>query len=475
MEKYDNHLSFDLPNGYLVERGMGNDGQPIFQICHGKYLDENSAEQYQHHARILMRGNPTFNVNNNDKYITLSRSIENFFWVESETIEFIIKATVVTAYLCLKRDDISYVIVGFEVGEESVYSERSIEWIEFLNCIYASIRLDGVKGDFEPLSAKMIERIMIDRDEQADENNSIPVAKPFEGQHTNLDTRINMARMWAAMGAQFRVTNREMECAFEPINDNVGVEGRLKSIFSTISKEKIESFSLSQTAYDMAELFRVDISVFDSSLDREQEIKEGYIYQASVYNMFRSFAWTLQAYCEKEGINPIDVSFDTIEEIVDFLSQRNGLNYRADSYSPVICSGNDIYNYYIPDATDDITRKRLSEITGKYSDINCIFSLNGLREELEYMYPVINEIYFQLKETRNRMQPLQGGIADILYAWCTITYAARQPIYLMDGPMSCGWEHPDNLAKWGSPEYSKKDAPKIKRLKNSGSKTTQPK
>ena len=72
-----------------------------------------------------------------------------------------------------------------------------------------------------------------------------------------------------------------------------------------------------------------------------------------------------------------------------------------------------------------------------------IASLEGLRKDLADIYPAIRTIYDALEETRDRSEPLCDGAADILYAWCSMTYAAREAIYSEDGPINCWWDYPD--------------------------------
>lgn len=464
MIKYDSHLSFDLSEDYDVKRSSDDEGNPVFQILHDKYLDEDGEEQYNYFVSVVTSSieDSPFNTQEKESFLSLSGNIDNLVGLKSEKIELIMTIAVMTGMICLKKNGHVYKILSRYIGDDSITGNENRKWVNFLNRVISSVSIDGSKGDFEPLTAEKLEKVLIEVGE--DNDDSIPVARPFEGQHTNLDIRLKMNQINSIMGGGINIVNREMELAFDGIEDFPYAEEDY-SIIRKVANSSIQPFALSKTAYDMAELFRVDIDVFNPALDREQEIKEGFIQLASIYNTFRSFAWTLQAYCEKEGIKPIDLSFNLVEEIVEFISDRKGLNYQADSFSPTICSGNDINNFYVPDSLDERTKNQLSELISSESHTNCVFSLNKLREELEYMYPVINEIYFQLKETRDREEPLEGGIADILYAWCTITYAAREPICQTDGTMSCMWEHPDNMAKWGNSEYANKGTPNIERLK----------
>lgn len=301
-------------------------------------------------------------------------------------------------------------------------------------------------------------------------NSDIPIAKPLEGQHTHLDflnkTKAGMSMLGGLISVNQTGTEFSLRSIGDMADDTDNTE--LSSICRTIADADQGGFDLVDTAHDMAELFRVNVNSFDGAHDREQEIKNGLIQRVTVYETFRSFAWTLQAYCEKENLQPVDLSIDTIRELVDFIADRNGLNYTGDSYSPAICSGDDIHVYYIPDNVPEDSKKRLLKTVNADIEDNLaqcgIASLDALRKELDYMYPAIKAIYDELEADRDSDFALTDGISDILYAWCSMAYAAREPIFSEDGPVNCWWEHPDEAIDWDlkfkmdSLEWSKKRA-----------------
>lgn len=303
------------------------------------------------------------------------------------------------------------------------------------------------------------EAAKIDPNVETPEDIGFPSATPQKGQHTQLDCMSHANDRLSLLGISVNQSGAEYE--FEPIGktaecvDGNASNAGLTAIYRKIAESDSGDFDLVETAHDMAELFRVNADVFDGGHDREQEILGGYIQRAAVYNKLRSFAWTLYAYCNERKVEPADLEYAKIEELMDFIESRGGLNYTANSFAPTLCSGNDIFVYYIPDAVSDEDRQVLWESLNKDPDGNPkqlidIKSLDGLRVELSYMYPAIRAIYDELEATRNRDKALEGGTADILYAWCSMTYAAREPISSEDGPMNFCWEHPDNLGNYGT-------------------------
>ena len=287
---------------------------------------------------------------------------------------------------------------------------------------------------------------------EAIDETEIPCAEPAEKQHTHLDF-LNTTRLGLSMfGGMIQMNQTGTEYSFQSVEEMMDHSSELSSIFERVVRADQEEFELAGTACDMAELFRVEVEHFDAGHDREQEIKNGYVHRAAMYNTFRSFAWTLAAYCKNHDMQPAEVSLEKLEEIVEYIEFRDGLNYTENTFAPVICSGDDLHNYYIPDSVSKADREKILRIVNKDvendASMSDIASLDGLRRELAYMYPAIQTIYDALDETRDPDEVLEGGIADILYVWCAFTYAARQPIYSEDGPMNCWWEHPDEQVNW---------------------------
>ncbi len=292
---------------------------------------------------------------------------------------------------------------------------------------------------------------------QVDMDGEIPTAQPLDDQHSHLDFQQRMKMTFSVFGGAANVNQTGTEYAFEAVEDMAASyeeDETLVKIYGDIVKADTEPFDLAETAHQMAALFRVDMDYFDMAHDREQEIEHGYIQRCITYHALRSFAWTLAAYCGKKQVEPAALSYDTIEELLHVITDRNYLNYTGGSYSPVLCSGDDIHIFYVPDAVSAAVKKQLKlEVQIRNEDnesgsVEDVRSLEGLRRELAAMYPAMQTIYHQLEMTRNHEEALTGEAADVLYAWCAMTYAARRPIFSEDGPATCWWEHPEEQQRW---------------------------
>ena len=233
----------------------------------------------------------------------------------------------------------------------------------------------------------------------------------------------------------------------------------LKNTFDDGEKETIEvvianddeKYTLSDKAKEMQSIFRVDSSAFNKGHDRECEIAEGYLHKAYMFSALRSFAWTLGTYCDKKGCNVEDLDVTECENIVRFISLRKWLNYTADSYCPALCSGSDLHVYYIPDSVDPSTKEhfmpseedvsrveRMKATFPQYNEIlPSVVSLNQLRRDLEFIYPAIYKLWSKLSENRDFTKELDGDIADVVYTWCSVANAAKEPFFSEDGPTRC--------------------------------------
>ena len=221
----------------------------------------------------------------------------------------------------------------------------------------------------------------------------------------------------------------------------------LKNEDNDVSKKiaavPLEPFSLSDTAWEMAGIFRVDKSVFDSKHDRECQLKNRYMHRAYMMSALRSFFWTVSTYCEDNAITPEQLTRDDVSGIVDHIAAQQWLNYCNNDHGSCICSIQDFHVYYVPKKTDMEDQRALmiadlAQNTGSFpSDLTY---LDDLRDDLEYVYPAIHIIYDELAENRDPYQQLTGNKADVLYAWCALTIAAKEPFYAEDGPMNCWFE-----------------------------------
>lgn len=214
-------------------------------------------------------------------------------------------------------------------------------------------------------------------------------------------------------------------------------------------------YRLNQIAEEMTPLFRVNVEVFDSGHDRESDIKHDMIHRAWMMSALRSFGWTLCDYATRNNIAIKDIEMSVLNDICKYIEEREWLNYDGSRYLPGLCGCSDLHVYYIPDAAPEASVAKLKEkIAGEeenefaFAQIDStISSLDALRRDLSIIAPAMIRIYKELEKSRDRNKALEGGVADILYTWCSLVRTARETFFSEDGPMTCWWQHPDEEAR----------------------------
>ena len=233
---------------------------------------------------------------------------------------------------------------------------------------------------------------------------------------------------------------------------------KMKEVLKRIVSKDKSGYDLHSKAKVMQKLFHVNKEVFDPNHDRECELAEGYMHRAYMMSGLRSFAWTLADYCKRNDCTPEDVDSNIPYQIASFVSNRSWLNYDGESYCKGLCSGSDLHVYFVPDSVSKADRKLLlpskaqleevEETKQKMPTYNPILSevhsLDELRKDLQYIYPAIQILFNDLANDRDYNEPLHGVDADIVYAWCALALAAKEPFYSEDGPMNCDFYQEDD-------------------------------
>ncbi|MBP5605082.1 MAG: leucine-rich repeat domain-containing protein [Ruminiclostridium sp.] len=233
-----------------------------------------------------------------------------------------------------------------------------------------------------------------------------------------------------------------------------------EALYRRIVRSDTSNYELDRKAEEMNRLFHVNSNVFDPAHDRECELEYGLIKKAYMMSALRSFAWTLSAYCEDNKCSISSVDTDSLKNIVRFVSNRKWLNYEGDSYCKGLCSISDINAYYVPDSSLPNDKKQLFDMLFKNSmkndflnfmntgeldempEMPAVASLDELRKNLEAIYPAIRKLWDELKKYRNSNVQLEGNEADIVYAWCALARAAKEPFVTQDGPMNYYYDQP---------------------------------
>lgn len=213
-----------------------------------------------------------------------------------------------------------------------------------------------------------------------------------------------------------------------------------------------DMYSLDETAREMAEVFRVDMDTFNSHHDRLAEIYAGNLQKCYTFSALRSFAWTLGEMADASGRAIEDYSIDELLRIIDFVADEKWLNYDHTGIFKGLCDHPDFHVMYVPDEL--CAPERSAELRTILAQMPVV-SLDAFRECLQTLHPAMLKLVDYLAEDRDRKEQLTGNVADVLYAWCSLCVAAKEPFISEDGPMMCGWSYPGDelgyLKAHGSP------------------------
>ena len=304
-----------------------------------------------------------------------------------------------------------------------------------------------------------------------------------------LSIKNNPASLLGAMGAKVVINGTGTEYEFKSLQKELtaaasdpdsDLSEKYSALYQRIVDADHSEYNLDERAKEMLPLFRVDPSVFDTKHDRECELAEGYMHRAYMMSALRSFAWTLSDWCRNKNIQPKDLLYGDLQYIISHISIHEWLNYDADTYCVGLCGCRDLHVYYVPDGVSYSDRQALLSDAEHLAQIEAIrkqfpgfkeiptqvHSLDALREDLSYILPAIETIYDALAEERNRMEPLSGDAADILYAWCALALAAKGPFFTEDGPINCWYtqKRDDALSAEMDKQSKKNNNPRAKRV-----------
>lgn len=446
MERFDEHLQFELPALYQIDRSINDKGEDVFRILFDPTTGDDGKIKADFSFSVVCRDDITLTEENSNLKGTFPGAFKSS--VQEAKITFF-TVQILVAVAVIGCNENTYAIISNKIGRSEEEVQKNAELLaphfhEVLN----SVVLDGKRAAFDPISA---DRFLNGGDEESDE---FPKAVPGDGQHSQLDFQKTAREGLGFLGGLVNINATGTEYSFQSVREISAQSdgGTVPAILEKACRLDSMSFPLSERALEMSGLFRVEMDVFDTGHDREQEIRNGLIHRAMTYNGLRSFAWTLSAFCKEHSTDPEKISFEVLLRMARFLERRKWINYQEDDNCPTLCSGDDIHVYYLPDALPAQDRQALLSAVNEGSEDaisrSSVMSLDGLRRDLLYMFPAIETIYGRLSAERNRSEALEGGVSDVLYAWCAMAYAAREPIFTEDGPMNNWFQHPEQEARW---------------------------
>lgn len=473
--KYNDVISFDLPEGFQLREEYDDEGNLDNRITKGEgHADENGKIQYEFLCGIkssegeMLEDCSEVEPKKFADFYGKRRSrieVDRLYLFGSSRIDRILYFLAVPeASMVLKVHGVLF--------EGSSEMSHAAEIYENLLIVIKSIRINGEAVEFTDISGESLAEIMQPEPEEDEgavdvterfgmgdgekerSGKSFRAVKAAENLYPHYATLMD-ASNYCLPGAEVIVNAGGTEYQFISIEnivldmegyDEVDEMPELYEAYKKILTRDSGNYTLHKNAAELASVFHVNASAFSARHDRECEIMDGMLHRAYMLSALRSFAWTLADYCSTNGIEPEAVELKTLEAIVEFAKKKQWLNYNGISHCKSLCGCSDLNVFYIPDSVAKEEKEVLLSTEDDF-DFNVIHnsvgSLEGLRRDLEYIYPAIVTIYESLKENRDYMKELDGDAADILYAWCSLAIAARKPFYMEDGPMTCFFVHQD--------------------------------
>ncbi len=485
---FDDKIKFELPSGFFVEKEQGDDGNEFLKISAGAFKNRNGETDYKFrcqacYAKYEVKDNNITSKNVID-YVadTLSKVGQTKFsgtpktilvnQVTSKSIFGLAMHIYVSVGLVQVEswDILRLTFAGMLDDDPQVNSERNEFYLQFLR----SIRVKGRKLPLENYQLGNLNRALsacsendaesIDFTSGGEGKASFTRAVPDEELYPHYKSVLSLTAGPAAWGLTVAVNTAGTQYAFLPLRDiaeNAANDSNIRKLFRRIVDKDTKPYKIYEKAIEMKELFRVNPSAFDPTCDRECEIEKGMLKRAYMLSGLRSFTWTLADYCQKYNCTPETIDNRIPSQIVDFVAGTNWLNYDGNTHCCGLCSGSDFNVYFLPDGVtkadkqellpSEEEREKVRQIKKNFpqftGSLNEAHSLDELRKDLEYVYPAVRILWEKLAENRNRDKPLDGDEADVVYAWCTLALAAREPFFSQEGPDECNFEQSTTTRK----------------------------
>lgn len=221
------------------------------------------------------------------------------------------------------------------------------------------------------------------------------------------------------------------------LTQEIGLAKDRLHFFQDLKDHDSSPWGLSETALDMATLFQSVRLAPGSWMSRTDGVRESLLPDGSLFHKLRSFAWTLADYCERNNIDFEDLPLALLLTLADFVLDQYGLNYSDESAFPGLCQKADLNVLYVPEALMGQTLEDIAPNPDKdREDLQVplqVHSLDSIRRDLEDLYPVILRLHEHLSEEMEAGREWSLAAADLVYTWCVLAYAAREPFFSDDG------------------------------------------
>ena len=496
--KFDEHILFVLPSGYEFEHNT-DDENDYYNIKSGRYLNDDGDVAYKCSVRITsldVTHDPDSKIFTAEEMLNeLYGTIENASYAKAKGAYPVMFAAIptpisvfgstinmqaLTLYIVYDRYK-SYILTNmFALSDDT--DEAAENYQQFLD-IANTVRVDGKALNITGVNAYSLlkdlnldfnnaESLTIDAKislnvvggsemhtselgadgEWAKTTQTLKEAYPDESLYPHYNNLRNVGGGF--FGATVIVNSTGTEYSFQPLKnmaDDEEIPDEYRAVYKRIVEKDTGIYNLDKKARELQKLFHVNDDAFDMCHDRENEIEQRLLHRAYMMSALRSFAWTVASYCKENDTTPEDMNPAIASWAVSFVAGRDWLNYDESSYCKGLCGCQDLHVFYLPAGVSSEDKKKLLSKQEDYDRVKTmkakfpayneilsqVASLSDLRKDLEFIYPAVKMLWDQLAEARDFSEALTGDAADIVYAWCSLALAAKEPFFVEDGPTTC--------------------------------------
>lgn len=518
--EYNDRIKFLLPSGFIFSRDEDEDGNEIVSILTGEYENDDGETCYSFNCRVNYNeydpADCEEDITSTNLLEKLAERMENSRRMKlpgtPETIlvnkgiplsifGHVIKMFGTVGLIRVSDWDVVQLVTSSRFNDDDPESNKAV--YENMYEVLKAIRVNGKKVSIDVTTPAQIQDAL---ELSFEEDGTIDVSPKLQFNFTAGDetttyeytadgmkevgkeylTRVSpkeelyphynsirSAGGFGFLGASVVVNASGTEYHFIPLRESAEsdeTDEEMKALCNRIISKDNETYDLDLKAKEMQKLFHVNESAFDPRHDRECELEEGYLHRAYMMSGLRSFAWTLADYCKQHDCTPDDIDSTIASRVANFAAHEDWLNYDDTTYCQGLCSGSDLHVFFIPDGVSQADRKKLLPTKEDYDRVKKmkekfptyreilseVHSLNALRKDLKYIYPAVRVMWDKLAEDRDYDEALTGNEADIIYAWCALSLAAKEPFFSEDGPTSCYFsqiiDEEAQAAKWEAEE-----------------------
>ncbi len=531
VESFYDVISFDLPEGYETTWKEKDDGSKQCIIHYGEHIDDDGETAYEFTAKVsgidikstnedpIPAGERLFDtIHRRDpqlRCISFSSDPEAEIHMKETPVNFLgrqFKYYALNLVIQISVNQVASVMMVSQWDEDNADKNVALyeHMIKVVNAVQykgkllparkltAAELIEQLKPDFEGVSSitpkigvefrvndEVVSTSSLFGDdegnvhvEDVDDDSDVldgeyPVAYPADELYSHYGRLMQEENKFRGMGVHYVSENGEEFQAIK-IRRLLYQKGlnKTKLYRKLKAAESVDSYTLDELALKMAQVFRVNESVFVSRHDDEGDIHECLMDKIWKLSALRSFAWTLAEMADREGKSIDDYDYPELVDLCNFIEGCEWLNYEGDSWFDSLCGYPDTHVFYMPgEMVESGEAEEVCDVLAVYP----VASLDALRGDLMQLRNAMIKLHNGILITRDRNEKLDTPAAAVLQAWLVMVMSARTAFFSEDGPMFFYHSYPsDPLNTRALPVGTEKASVVKKQTRSKKPETTSP-